>query len=112
MYIDTHCHLNYAELYDNRQTVIERALEAGVTSIITIGTDIKSSELSVRIAEEFPSVYAAVGIHPTDLPHVKDGWQKELTRLIKHPKVKAVGEIGLDYYWNTTKPTDQYQFLT
>jgi len=112
MYIDTHCHLNYAELYNNRQTVIEQALDAGVSYIITIGTDIKSSELSVRIADEFPSVYAAVGIHPTDLPHVKDGWQKELTRLIKHPKVKAIGEIGLDYYWDTTKPVDQYQFLT
>lgn len=112
MYIDTHCHLNYAELYNNRQAVIERAIESGVTYIITIGTDIKTSELSVRIADEFPSVYAAVGIHPTDLPHIKDGWQKELIQLIKHPKVKAIGEIGLDYYWDTTKPADQYQFLT
>ncbi|MCK4640248.1 MAG: TatD family hydrolase, partial [Candidatus Marinimicrobia bacterium] len=104
MYIDTHCHLNYPELYEDRKSIIERAYTAGVNQIITIGTDIESSEICIKIAEEFDSVYAAVGIHPTDLQSAKKGWRQELIQLAKHPKVKAIGEVGLDYYWDTTKP--------
>ena len=111
MYIDTHCHLNFPELYENRNAVIERAINAGVKKIITIGTDIESSIQSIEIAEEFPEVYAAAGIHPTDLLNVTDGWKNKLVNLLKHPKVVAVGEIGLDYYWDTTKPDDQKRFL-
>jgi len=112
MYIDTHCHLNYPELYEDRKSIIERAYTVGVNQIITIGTDIESSEICIKIAEEFDSVYVAVGIHPTDLQSAKESWQQELIQLAKHPKVKAIGEIGLDYYWNTTKPEDQHRFLS
>lgn len=111
MYIDTHCHLNFPELYENRKAVVERAVVAGVTKIVTIGTDIESSRKSIEIAAEFPGVYAAVGIHPTDLPKVNDNWQAELIELLRQPKVVAVGETGLDYYWDTTEPDDQKRFF-
>ena len=111
MYIDTHCHLTFPELYENQHAIIKRAHDANVTKIITIGTDIESSEQSVIIAEEFPNVFAAVGIHPTDLAKVSDDWQAELISLLDHPKVVAVGEIGLDYYWDTTTKEDQLRFL-
>ncbi len=112
MYIDTHCHLNLPELYKNRQKIVKRAVDAAVTDIITIGTDIESSNQSIEIANEFPNVYAAAGIHPTDLLKVDDRWQDELIALLKHPKVVAVGEIGLDYYWDTTTHNDQKRFLS
>jgi TatD DNase family protein len=112
MYIDTHCHLNFPELYKNRRAIVKRALAAKVTKIITIGTDIESSKQSIKIAEEFPNVYAAVGIHPTDLLNAESQWQDELRTLLKHPKVVAVGEIGLDYYWDTTTPIDQKRFFS
>lgn len=111
MYIDTHCHLNFPELYENRKAVVERAVAAGVTKIVTVGTDIESSRKSIEIAAEFPEVYAAVGVHPTDLPNVNDNWQDELADLLRQPKVVAVGEIGLDYFWDTTKPEDQKRFF-
>ncbi|MBU0713089.1 TatD family hydrolase [bacterium] len=112
MYIDTHCHLNFPELYKNRKAVVERAVTAGVGKIITIGTDIESSVKSIEIAKEFPEVFAAAGVHPTDLLNVTDNWQNELLDLLKHSKVVALGEIGLDYYWETTKPEDQRRFFS
>ncbi len=111
MYIDTHCHLDCSPLYARRHEVIEQAKASGVEQIITIGTDLQSSQTSIEIADEFPAVFAAVGIHPTEVNHCPKGWQEELVDLSKHPKVKAIGEIGLDYYWQTTKPAEQQQFL-
>jgi len=111
MYIDTHCHLNYPELYQNRAVIIKRAKAAQVNRIITIGTDLESSRQSLSIADEFPNVYAAAGIHPTDLLKVNDNWKEELRKHLNHEKVVAVGEIGLDYYWDTTKPEDQKHFF-
>jgi TatD DNase family protein len=111
MFIDTHCHLDCPPLYARRHEVIEQAKTAGVTQIITIGTDLKSSQTVIEIANEFPTVFAAVGIHPTEINNCSKEWQKELLELIKHPKVKAIGEIGLDYYWQTTDPAEQQRFL-
>jgi TatD DNase family protein len=111
MFIDTHCHLDCPPLYARRDEVIGQAKAAGVTQIITIGTDLKSSQTAVEIADEFPAVFAAVGIHPTEIYHCPKGWHEKLIELTKHPKVKAVGEIGLDYYWQTTKAVEQKQFL-
>jgi len=111
MFIDTHCHLDCPQLYNSRSEVIERAKAAGVKQIITIGTDLKTSQTAIEIATEFPAVFAAVGIHPTEINHCSKGWKDKLIELSKHPKVKAIGEIGLDYYWQTTDPGEQQQFL-
>jgi len=111
MYIDTHCHLNFPELYADRHAVVKRAIDAKVKKIITIGTDIQTSVQSIEIAAEFPAVFAACGVHPTDLLKVANNWQDKLIDLLQKPQVVAVGEIGLDYYWDTTKPEDQKRFL-
>ena len=111
MFIDTHCHLDCPQLYNNRSEVIERAKAVGVEQIITIGTDLQSSRTALEIADEFATVFAAVGIHPTEVNHCQIEWQEQLIELTKHPKVKAIGEIGLDYYWQTTDPAEQQRFL-
>lgn len=111
MLIDTHCHLTYPPLSDNLTLVLQRAAEAGVGPIITIGTDIDSSQQCVSLAEKHPQIFAAVGIHPNDASHAPATWQKLLRELIKHPKVVALGEVGLDYYWKTTPQEQQIDFL-
>jgi TatD DNase family protein len=96
---DTHCHLDYNKFDSDRAAVIQRAKDAGLVRILVPGLDHRSSEEAVRLAESNPMVYAAVGFHPTDLDKFSDGAFTEVRQLAKHPKVVAVGEIGLDYYW-------------
>ncbi|MBC7188351.1 MAG: TatD family hydrolase [Calditrichaeota bacterium] len=96
--IDTHAHLDFPELAQDVADVIRRAREVGVVSIVNVGVDLASSQASVRLAEEYDGVYAAVGIHPHDAATANEETLRELCRLVQHPKVVAVGEIGLDYY--------------
>lgn len=102
---DTHSHINDEQLYAERKTIIEEALKAGVSKIICVGWDVDSSKRAVEIAEEFDCVFATVGIHPENLDGVDDGALLMLEEMAKSPKVIAIGEIGLDYYW--TKETDK-----
>lgn len=97
--IDTHCHLNDEQLYPERKEVVERALSSGVTRMLVVGWDLDSSKRAVQLADEFDSVYAAVGFHPENLDDISDDALKEIEQLAKHPKVVAIGEIGLDYHW-------------
>lgn len=99
MLTDTHCHLDYSKFDPDRQAVLARAKEAGLVRILVPGLERKSSEEAVRLAELNPMVYAAVGFHPTDLENFSEESFEEVTELAKHPKVVAVGEIGIDYYW-------------
>ena len=96
--VDTHAHLDFPEFAQDRADVIRRAQEVGVVSIINVGVDLKSSVASVRLAEEHQGLYAAVGIHPHDAATATEQALAELRSLMHHPKVVAVGEIGLDYY--------------
>lgn len=99
MLIDTHAHLDYSEFQDDFDEVIARAEAAGVTRIITIGTDLKSSEVSIRMAEKHPQVYAVVGVHPTNLPEENaPDITDALRTLAQHPRVVAIGETGMDFY--------------
>ena len=107
MFIDTHCHLNYSPLSDDIQHYIEAAQKAGVKRMICIGTDIDSSRQAIQIAENFPAVFVSTGIHPNDSAQVKAGWQMEVLELAQHPKVVAIGEIGLDYYRDHASPETQ-----
>ena len=103
--IDTHCHLNDETLYKDLGNVISRAQQAGVEKMIVIGWDKASSELAVKLAEEFSFIYAAVGFHPENISDVSKEDFLETLELSKHPKVVAIGEIGLDYHW--TKDLDK-----
>ena len=100
MLIDTHAHLGWNRFDPDRDEVVARAAEAGVGRIITIGTDLASSRMALEIAQRYPCVHAAVGIHPTDvleLPH-GDGWLEEIASMAAHPKAVAIGETGLDHF--------------
>lgn len=96
--IDSHCHLNYIEKSGSVADLVTNAVDNGVHTIINIGTDLKSSEQSVEYSKQFDSVFAAVGIHPSDAKHSNDKILTEIRELTTEKKVVAIGEIGLDYY--------------
>jgi len=99
MLTDTHCHLDFKKFDEDRNTVIERAIVAGVKRILIPALDTTSSLSAIQLAESHPSLYAAVGFHPTDLEKFSEKTFEEVKTLANHPKVVAVGEIGIDYYW-------------
>jgi TatD DNase family protein len=98
MLIDTHCHLGFSQYDNDREKVIQRAIKNKVSRIITIGTDLSSSQKAIELAEKFAVIYAAVGIHPNDYLGLKEKHFDQLKALAAHEKVVAFGEIGLDYY--------------
>ncbi len=91
--------------------MIQRAVDAGVTRMLTLGTDVASSRAVVELAERFESVYAAVGIHPEAVREASDADLEVIQDLAAHPKVIAIGEIGLDYYWDKTTAELQQRFF-
>lgn len=96
---DTHCHLDYNAFDPDRAEVIQRANDSGLIRLLVPGLHHKSSKEAVRLAESNPSVYAAVGFHPTDLGEFSESTFQQVKELASHPKVVAIGEIGIDYYW-------------
>lgn len=98
MLFDTHAHLHDPAFADDRTAVLARARAAGVGRILTIGTDVATSEAAVALAAAEPDVYAAVGIHPHDATAADAGALAAIARLASRPKVVAIGEIGLDFY--------------
>lgn len=98
MLIDTHCHLDFPEFNPDREAVIHRANEAGVTRLITIGTNLQTSQAAVALAETHAHVYATVGIHPCEVAESPENACDQLEALARHPKVVALGECGLDYH--------------
>ncbi len=99
MLTDTHCHLDLNKFDEDRDAVIKRALETGVERILIPGLDLESSQAAIRLAESHPAIYAAIGFHPTDLDKFSEQAFENLRKLSEHPRVVAVGEIGIDYYW-------------
>ena len=97
--IDSHAHLDGEKFADDRVAVIERARESGVVKIITMGDSLESSAQSVALAERFDPVYAAVGIHPEEAQPMTAATDDQLAAWAAQEKVVAIGEIGLDYYW-------------
>jgi len=96
---DTHCHLDYHKYNADRADVIQHAKDAGLVRILVPGLHHKSSKEAVKLAESNSMVYAAVGFHPTDLDKFNPQTFEEVKKLASHPKVIAIGEIGIDYYW-------------
>ena len=97
-FYDTHAHLDAPDFADDLPQIIRRAETAGIEKIVTIATTLESSERALRIAEQFPNVFAAVGWHPSDAMDAPENLRPALRRLCAHPKVVALGETGLDYY--------------
>jgi TatD DNase family protein len=96
--IDTHAHLDFSQFDADRQEVITRAQEAGVEIIVNAGAGLEASQAGVTLTETHPQVYAAVGVHPHEAKTLNDDVLEKLRALAQHPKVVAIGEIGLDYY--------------
>jgi TatD DNase family protein len=103
--VDSHCHLDDAQFNDDRPRVILRAREAGLKFLLSIGTGDGPPDLSaaIRQAEVHDFVFATAGVHPNDAPKLTRDTFKNLEHLLPHPKVIAVGEIGLDYHWGVPK---------
>ena len=104
--IDTHAHLDFPQFDGDREQVIERALATGVKTMINVGADLVSSRAAVALADTYPQVYAAVGVHPHDAKTLTEETLEELKALASHPRVVAIGEIGLDFYRDLS-PRDQ-----
>src|SRR5262245_46977557 len=102
MLIDTHCHLDQEEFAADRAEVIARAVAAGVARILTVGVGAESSRAAIQLAAEHPSVYAPVGIQPNYCAQAAPGDWEEIVKLVDGPKVVAIGETGLDRYWDYT----------
>jgi TatD DNase family protein len=111
MFFDTHCHLTDKAFDADRAAVIQRALDAGVTRMLTLATDAASSRAAIELAERFACVYAAVGIHPESVREAKTTDLRLIRELAQRPKVIALGEIGLDFYWDKTTAELQQNFF-
>lgn len=99
---DSHVHLDDRRYNKDRDELIASLPEQGIEFAVNIGADIESSEASISLAEKYEFLYATVGVHPHDVKTMKDGDIEVLRELSKHPKVLAIGEIGLDYYYDNS----------
>jgi TatD DNase family protein len=101
-FVDTHCHLDNEQFEPDREAVVERALAAGVERMMAIGTGNgpPDLEVAIRLAEKYPFLYATIGVHPHDASKATDETFARLRELARHPKVLAIGEIGLDYHYD------------
>ncbi|MFC4024135.1 TatD family hydrolase [Oceanobacillus longus] len=100
MLFDTHVHLNAKQFADDREETIQRAIEAGVNYMVVVGFDRETIPLAIEIAEQYETIYAAVGWHPVDAIDMTDEDLQWIEDLSDHPKVVAIGEMGLDYHWD------------
>ena len=112
MIFETHAHYDDARYDDDREELLNAAYQAGIEKIVNVGASLDSCEKSVALAQKFPFVYASVGVHPDKVGTLNEetfAWMKEL---YANEKVVAVGEMGLDYYWDTESHENQkYWFV-
>ena len=109
--IDTHCHLNDSKAFPEPADAVREANEAGVERMVVVGVDEESSRRALRLAEEIDCVYAVVGWHPTSAGEYTQEGLTQIETMLEHPKAVALGEIGLDFYWDRTTPEQQYACL-
>ena len=107
--VDSHCHLDLAQFDADRDDVLARARAAGVATIVNPGIDLDQCRGALALAADTPGLFVAVGVHPNSAGAWTPGACDELRALAAMPKVVAIGEIGLDYYWDKTPPATQWQ---
>ena len=100
MLFDTHVHLNAWQFKEDREETIQRAFDTGVKYMVVVGFDHETIPLAIEIAERYETIYAAVGWHPVDAIDMTDKELAWIEELSEHPKVVAIGEMGLDYHWD------------
>ena len=111
--VDTHCHVDSEQFDSDREAVIERALAAGVERMMAIGTGDGPPDLeaAIRLADRYPFIYATIGVHPHDAAKAGEETFERLRELARHPKVLAIGEIGLDYHYDFSPRDVQRQIF-
>lgn len=112
MLIDSHCHLDDPQFDNDREAVLKRAQEEGITHLVTIGCDLASSQRAVSLAQQHPFIFSSIGVHPHEVKDITPATYDGLRTLAKSAsggKVVAYGEIGLDYYYNFSPPDIQRQ---
>ena len=109
MLFDTHAHFDAEQFSADRHEVLAALPERGVSLVVNPGCDIPSSRTALELAEQFPFLYAAVGYHPEECGPYAESDLDILRDLAKHPKAVAIGEIGLDYYWEENPPKELQQ---
>ncbi|MGV2123848.1 TatD family hydrolase [Agrobacterium vitis] len=108
MLIDTHCHLDFADFQEERDALVKRAHDAGVKQMVTISTRVAKLPALLALTERYPSVFCSVGTHPNNANEELEIGADDLVRLAEtHEKVVAIGECGLDYFYDTQTPEDQ-----
>ncbi len=111
IFVDTHCHLNFNSFEADLDQVLENAWQAGIERILMPAVDLETSRQVIRLSERDPRMFAAIGIHPNDALTWDDATLQELRILAKHPRVLAIGEIGLDFYRDRAPQDLQKQIL-
>jgi TatD DNase family protein len=111
VFVDTHCHLDFNSFDDDREQVIRCASDRGVRFLINPGINVESSRKAISLAESYPEVLAAVGVHPNEALTWEDTTLEKLARMADHPRVVAIGEIGLDYYRDNSPKELQVQIF-
>ncbi|MBZ3693287.1 TatD family hydrolase [Phyllobacterium calauticae] len=109
MLVDSHCHLDFPDFAEERDAIVQRALDLGVVRLVTICTRVRKFDGIIGIAERYDSVFASVGTHPNNAHEELDVTADDLIRLAEHPKVVAIGEAGLDYHYDYAPPEAQQQ---
>jgi TatD DNase family protein len=107
MLIDSHAHLDMKDFEDDLQEVLDRALQGGITHIITIGIDLSSSLKSLELANRYDFIFSSIGYHPHNSDHIDSHSLNELSKLVSEQKIVAWGEIGLDFYRLYSPPDRQ-----
>ena len=105
--IDTHIHLNFEEYIDDLERCISEAVSSGIDKMIVIGIDKTSSEYAINLAEQYPNLYASVGVHPSEFSESTSF----IKNLLDHPKVVAIGECGLDFYYDSDNKERQIEIF-
>ena len=113
-YFDSHAHYDDKRFKQDREELLRELLPScGVSNVINVGCDVKSSEMSIHLAEKYDYIYAAVGVHPHELYDMSSQTIAKLKKLSEHKKVVAIGEIGLDYYYDThPKELQRFWFVS
>lgn len=111
MLVDSHCHLDFPDFADERDAIVARAIAGGVSRMVTISTRVRRFAEILAVAEAYPEVYCSVGTHPHNAAEELDVTTDELVNLAQHPKVVAIGEAGLDYFYDRAPREAQAQGL-
>lgn len=111
MLIDSHAHLDDRAFNEDREELIQKLKEAGVGYVVNIAASLSSIKSSIELAEKYDFIYSSVGVHPCETDELNEDNFRRMKEQLSHPKVKAVGEIGLDYYWKEPEKEIQHKWF-